>query len=460
MPDSNEQKILVDAVIKFNNLKTKAYLRLNINDNGTPLEINMLNDIIKQAGISYGLKTDILEDLANHPVFDIDIEIASGREPVNGEDGKIQYMITRSSVVPKLLPDGRVDYQDLGIVSNVKKGEILAKIILPTKGVNGIDVFGRELKAKDGRAVIPPIGKNVVLNGQDIISEIDGQPVWVGGKISVFQQFEVKGDVDYSVGNIDFIGSVHIHGNVNMGFKIKAKGDIIIDGILDSSELLGEGNIIVKKGIQGEGKGLIKCKGDLTTKYIENCEIEVDGSIYCEAILYSKIMCDNGIYVKGKRGVIINSVIKAKNEVVANNIGSPMYAHTEIEVGFDPEIKAKVINVKNNIDHLNEELSKINKIISYFKQTSTGSIDVNRKLLYEKSLLTQQNIENQLIELNGILQELNCDMHISERANIKVNDTLYQGVKITIGSSTVYTHQDYHHVLLKEDNGQIIFLQL
>lgn len=460
MPDNNEQKILVEAVIKFNDLKTKAFLRLNISDNGIPLEIDMLNDLVKQAGITYGLKTDVLENLINHPVFGIDIEIASGIEPVNGEDGKIQYMISRNSIAPKLLPDGRVDYQDLGVVNNVKKGEILAKIVFPTKGINGIDVLGRELKAKDGRPVIPPIGKNVVLNGHDIISEIDGQPVWVSGKISVFEKFEVKGDLDYSLGNIDFVGSVHVHGNVNMGFKIKAKGDIIVDGILDSSELFGEGNIIVKKGIQGEGKGLVRCKGDLTTKYIENCEIEAGGSIYCEAILYSKIMCGNSIYARGKRGVIINSVIKAKNEVVANNIGSPMYAHTEIEVGFDPEIKAKVMNVKNNIDHLNEELSKINKIINYFKQTTADGIDMNRRLLYEKTLLTQQNIENQLMELNEILQELNNDMQISEKANIKVNDILYQGVKITIGRSTVYTHQDYHHVLLKEENDQIIFLPL
>ncbi|MDI6602108.1 MAG: FapA family protein [Thermoanaerobacteraceae bacterium] len=460
MPENNNPNVLVDAVIKFDINKIRAFLRLHVNDNGKPLDINMIQELVQQAGIIYGLDKNVIDDIVNHPLFDKDIEIARGKEPINGEDGKIQYLITHNSFIPKVLPDGRVDYQDLGIVRNVKKGDVLAKILSPTEGINGIDVLGKEIIAKNGRQIIPPLGKNVSLNGNTIVSEVDGQPALVNDKINVYPVFEVKGDIDYSIGNIDFIGSIHVHGNINMGFKIKAKGDVIVEGIMDSSILICEGNVIIKKGIQGEGKGLVKCSGDLTTKYIENSDIEVGGSIYCEAILYSKVMCDGGIYMKGKRGVIINSTIKVKNEVIANNIGSPMYTPTEIEVGFDPEIKTKIMNIKNQIDHLKKELLKLNKIISYFRQLDVNSIDINRKAIYEKSLLTQQNIEQQLIDLNETLQKLNNEMDVFEKANIKVNGILYQGVKITIGNSTMYTHQEYHHVILREEKGQIIFMPI
>lgn len=398
--------------------------------------------------------------MIKHPLFDEDIEIAKGKEPINGEDGKIQYFIQHDSYIPKVLPNGHVNYQDLGAVYNVKKGEVLAVLIDPKPGVDGINVLGKEIKAKNGRKVNPPLGKNVVLIDNKIVADIDGQPVLVNGKINVYPVFEVKGDVDYSIGNIDFIGSVHIRGNANMGFTVKAKGDIIIDGIMDSSTLISDGNIIVKNGIQGEGKGFVRCTGDLTTKYIENSNIEVGGSIYCEAILYSKVTCKGGIYMKGKRGVIINSTVKVKNEIIANSIGSPMYASTEIEIGVDPEKKTTLINIKNQIEHLTGELVKLNKIINYFRQTELNKIDDHRKLLYEKSLATKKNIEQQLIELNETFQKLSSEMEISERASIKINNILYPGVKVTIGDSTVYIHQEYRHVILREKDRQIVFLPI
>jgi hypothetical protein len=460
MLDNEGLKVPVGAEIKFNSTKTKAFIRL-YGDCGSLPDVNMIKVLIKHVGITYGIKNNVIKDIAENPVLDEDIEIATGKLPVDGENGKITYLITTDKpAIPKTLPDGRVDYHDLSIVNNVKKGDIIAKISLPKKGIKGIDVFGSELKAKDGKPAVSPIGKNVVTNGNELISKIDGQPVWVNGKINIFQVFNVNGDVDYSVGNINFVGSVHIHGNVNSGFKIRANGDIIIEGVLDSSDVVCDGNIFVRDGIQGSGKGSVKCKGNLTTKYIENSELEVQGSVYCEAILYSKVACNNGIHINGKHGVITNSTVKARNEIIANNIGSSMYAYTEIEVGFDPSIINQIATKKDDIKKLNKRLLKVNKIISYLRQTFNENADVKHKLLYEKSILTQKTLKAQLNNSNEALLDLNKKMNISNETKIIVCKKLYQGVKITIGSNTIITHQDYYHVLLKEKDAQIAFLPI
>jgi Protein of unknown function (DUF342). len=119
-----------------------------------------------------------------------------------------------------------------------------------------------------------------------------------------------------------------------------------------------------------------------------------------------------------------------------------------------------LINIKNQIEHLTGELVKLNKIINYFRQTELNKIDDHRKLLYEKSLATKKNIEQQLIELNETFQKLSSEMEISERASIKINNILYPGVKVTIGDSTVYIHQEYRHVILREKDRQIVFLPI
>src|SRR5690606_12118002 len=88
-----------------------------------------------------------------------------------------------------------------------------------------------------------------VIDGQVSITEND--------KINVFPIFEVKGDVDFRVGNIDFVGMVLIRGNVLSGFKIKATGDIRIMGEVEAADLEAGENIEIMAGVVAQGKGSI-----------------------------------------------------------------------------------------------------------------------------------------------------------------------------------------------------------
>ena len=77
-------------------------------------------------------------------------------------------------------------------------------------------------------------------------------------KINVFPVYEVNGDVDYNTGNIDFVGTIVIRGNVRSGFKVKADGDIRIIGSVEGAELEAAGSIEISAGIIGQNKGLLK----------------------------------------------------------------------------------------------------------------------------------------------------------------------------------------------------------
>lgn len=56
MPENDNFNPLVNASIKFDINKMKAHLRLHINDSGRPLEASLVEELIKQSGIVYGLK--------------------------------------------------------------------------------------------------------------------------------------------------------------------------------------------------------------------------------------------------------------------------------------------------------------------------------------------------------------------------------------------------------------------
>ena len=59
-----------------------------------------------------------------------------------------------------------------------------------------------------------------------------------GETLSVLAIYEVNGDLTMKIGNIDFLGTVLIHGSINGEFKVKAGADVVIDGVLDGGEVV------------------------------------------------------------------------------------------------------------------------------------------------------------------------------------------------------------------------------
>ena len=91
----------------------------------------------------------------------------------------------------------------------------------------------------------------------EIFSEVTGHASLVKGKVFVSSVFEVPADVDNSIGNVEYAGNVHVAGNVKGGFEVRAKGDIIVEGVVEDALLEAGGQIIVKRGIHGMGKKAI-----------------------------------------------------------------------------------------------------------------------------------------------------------------------------------------------------------
>ena len=58
----------------------------------------------------------------------------------------------------------------------------------------------------------------------------------------------VRGDIDFSTGNVKGSGSVHITGDVLPGFEVQAAHNILIDGSVEASVVQCEGSIVIRQG--------------------------------------------------------------------------------------------------------------------------------------------------------------------------------------------------------------------
>jgi uncharacterized protein (DUF342 family) len=210
------------------------------------------------------------------------------------------------------LDDGRVDYRELNLIESVEKGRILCSLLPPMPGKAGKTVTGQDIPALDGKPAVLPKGRNVEVSedGQSLYAVIDGQVCYAEGKVNVFSVYEVRGDVDTTTGNISFLGNVVVKGNVLSGFSIEASGNVEIWGVVEGATIEAGGDIILKRGMQGMGKGYLKSGGDIIAKYIEYSTIEAKNEIKAEAIMHSKIKCGNKLELSGKKGLLVGGVAK------------------------------------------------------------------------------------------------------------------------------------------------------
>jgi uncharacterized protein (DUF342 family) len=391
--------------------------------------------------IVHGIKDDFVREFADRPKYHESVLIAEATKPSDGRDSYIQYNFELNQTKAHLREgfNGRVDFKDLHIIQNVVEGQPLAKKIPPELGNAGMSVTGKVLPATNGRDISLPLGKNVHLGDDDltIYADINGQVVVVNNKINVEPVYNVKGNVDIKTGNIIFLGTVMISGNVEAGFSVKATGNIDVRGTVEKAELDAEGDIIVHQGITGKGAGIVRAGRSLWARFIENTSVEAgnmvvasDGIINSQVDAYTRIVC------QGKRAHIVGGRLRATNEIAAETLGSPTSGtETICEVGYDPKCKEKLEKLTANKDVLVKQLDEIRlnlqTLANIKKQQKTLSED---KEIFLKELQDKQNeLMEDLHKINEeILSAQEILSGITVRGRVSASSKVYPGVKIAI----------------------------
>ena len=129
----------VDAIVHVSVANDHLEASINIEpplNGGERPNMEMIQAALEKSGITYNIDTKRLGEIVQLPPYNEDVPIAKGTAPVNGVDGTIRFEFETdtSKLRPKENADGTVDFHDLGIVQNVKQGQVLAVITLPTEG--------------------------------------------------------------------------------------------------------------------------------------------------------------------------------------------------------------------------------------------------------------------------------------------------------------------------------------
>lgn len=454
-----EVKVDATAEVTLSPDRMKGYIQITPPDNGRMLTLEEVLETLNKNGVIFGINRANLESIVKYPTFNEMICVAEGLPSQNGQNGKLEvFFDIKKDSKPTILEDGRVDFRELNLIESVNQGQTLCTIVPPVQGTAGRTVSGTDIPPVEGKPAILPKGRNVSISpdGQSLVAGISGQVSYVDGKINIFATYEVPADVDNSTGNINFVGNVIVRGNVLAGFTIEAGGNVEVWGVVEGAVIKAAGDIILRRGMQGMGKGILVSGGDIVARYIENSNIEAKNNVKSEAIMHSNVKCGNKLELSGRKGLLVGGTCKVGKEIIAKVIGSHMATVTDIEVGVDPTIRERYKALRDEIATMESDMKKAEQAITILKRLEiAGALTPEKQEIMVKSVRTKVFFTNRILELKDEMTQMEAMLQQDSYGRVRCYNFIYSGTKVAIGSCLMFVRENLQYCTLYRDGADI-----
>lgn len=429
-------------------------------NNGSLLNKEDIIAAMVKAGIKFGTLEENINQFLIDRRYCTDYILAKAMPAVPGRDAVITYHFnTDRTQKPKTNEDGSVDFHTLDMISHCRKGDVLATMSPVDYGKPGLDICGNVIRPNKVNNRVLRHGNKITMSedGLTLFSEVDGHVTLTDGRVFVSDTYDIAADVDTSTGDIVYDGNVVVKGNVITGFSIHAKGDVEVYGVVEGAYIEAGGQIILRRGMQGMNKGVLKAAGNIVTKFIENAEVISGGYITTESILHSKVSAKGDITLGGRRGFVTGGEIRSGTMIQVKTAGSQMGTNTLLEVGIDPRILEESRELEKQIIMLESDKEKIVQVVSLMRKKMQGGMNLTADKLESLKQATQTNIsiEAQLKEVGARLDELRMDMEGNATGTIKIQDTVFPGTKIVISNIVYHVREKIQHSKFSRDRADI-----
>lgn len=435
--ETQEELIPIDATVflEINANSTEASIIISPPENkGRHISKDKIYTELQTHGVTYGINENLIATIVLKRQYNIKHIIAKYLPPVDGQNGTISYLYDTKKVMrPKENDDGTVNYKDLGLIRNIKKGDIIANIAHPTKCEPGINIKNEEITPVPGEKAHFVLGENTALNESttSIVATVDGNITFNKGCFNIEPNVIIDNDIDASIGNIDFIGSIIIKGDVLEGFSVKADKGITIHGTVTGAKLFSFGNIVVKKGVLHSE---LSTNGNATLGFCENSKITCDGNLTSQVFTFCDVYCKKKLSTIGNQGIIAGGKYIALETIEANVLGSKAYTKTDITLGDNAVMYAELERLRRKVVEMDENINKCALIVNFLneKRKQLGRIPPEREEMLSNSVKTKIILQKDKINLQHKISEIEEKLSVKQHLEIQCRREAYPGVTIKI----------------------------
>ena len=339
----------------------------------TVLEIK---EILRTKGVVYGINDDYVKLVLEG--YTIESAIAQGKIPVKDMPSEVNLFFTPTQMMfPDIDSDEKIDYKNLFRISNVNAGDKIAEIIPEVIGEDGINVFGQTLKREHIRKMPINATKGCKIEGNNIISLIDGKAHIANRNVSVNPIYTVE-SVNMKTCNIKFHGDIEVYNSVDDNMYVSAGGSLDVSQNVNTSNVVtgGEitilGNAMNSKILSGQIDIRKKEYVDVLSQF-KNIVLKIIDSINALNINSSKF--ENKDFIRTLTENNFSDFQKIALNIVSLNIKNKIKYNRLLEF-----IKHKVLGYNIlNLDSVNDLLNLINILdneIDYYDKNIIVPLDI------------------------------------------------------------------------------------
>ncbi|MBK7140739.1 MAG: DUF342 domain-containing protein [bacterium] len=435
------------------------------NEGEPPLTLEEITIDLGKAGVTFGIKTEMIETALANKTYNTPMIVAQGNAPIKGESSRFEYKFDpANNHSPNVDGRGHIDYKDIHFIQNAEANQVLATRTLPTDGVPGMTVTGKEVSGAAGRELPFRHGANTKVSddGLSLLASVPGAIVYRHGEISVKDTMLISGDVDHNVGNLDCRGSLKVTGDIKAGFNITVDGDLEVNGNVEDSTVTVKGNIMVKGGFFGNGSGKMYADGNITLKFAEGQHLVCGGDLTIGGELINcQATARGSVVVKGKHGKIVGGETRAVKEVRASVLGSDAGTLTILRVAYNSELMQRHFEINKELTRLRTDSQRVKEALyGLYRLQMDGKLGADRLAALKKLEAFQQDfpanmeaLEKQRVEVEAKLQEL-------RDARVVAEELLFTGVKAYFGLIYREIVEDLRECKLLLEGHQIVMSQL
>lgn len=412
--------------------------------------------ILKKYEINYGLLQKEIERFCNDLPAGLELQIAQGSGSSSSSNGYYDFYFNTSPMdTPTIKSDGSVDYSRIKIAETVKAGSVLAVYHPARIGETGFTISSIPIRESVGVDLPPLKGIGIIYDEATLTytAQYDGNVSFQEDAytLNVLKNFTLDGDATRVNGNIRYDGSIVIRGDVRNMACIYATGDIVVEGTVEGAELHAGQNIVLKKGVNAAGKGIIEANGKIMGSFFEAAILKASGSIEGSYFLNCKVETDDLLLAKGGKALIQGGNIIAAIGIEAHNIRCNPASKTSLMVGRTPSLTKrkqilaeKLTKTRQEIDKLNEGLLKLKRVL--------GEENLAKNALHQKTMIALNQKDAQyalLIQENEHLEEI---IQRTALSYVKVSGMLQAGITVNINGSKKTIEKNKSRITLTNDN--------
>ncbi len=291
-----------------------------------------LRQRLADAGVVAGLLDDVIDAYGDGMVPEEICCVARGVRAVPGVDARLEYHIeSEAPGAPVGVGEGAIDLHALSAHRFVVEHTPLVTHWPAIPGTPGFDVRGTVLEPPPVREtdLQKVAGANTEVTGDTLAATIAGRPVVnPRGAVDVLPVFEVAGNLDFHVGNIEFPGDVIVRGDVRPGFSIKAGGSVTISGLVEGASITA-GHDLSVLGTVGEHRTTLEVGGNLRARYLHTTDARVTGAVTVASEIVSCSIAAASI-TTNSQGRVVGGYIEAVTTIDTGTFGSKEGRSTEV----------------------------------------------------------------------------------------------------------------------------------